>query len=243
MTFKHQNEKGARGDTQGRERPTSPSPPHEHAHEPPQRHPFLTALGEGLSEPILLMGETGVVLWGNQSAWRWLGVEPIHLLGRLLLSPATPRLTALQALSQGLASKPPQKTEKLLENGDLSQPVLGKGEQVLLREVSLAPNGARRFLVQVFGQSAASPPPPPAQPHDPAQAPQRKPSHVHYRSFGLSKRESQVARLAMDGLTQVRIAKRLRISPNTVHTHMKKIYKKLCISSRIELIRKLTGID
>ena len=49
---------------------------------------------------------------------------------------------------------------------------------------------------------------------------------------GLSGREVDVLRLLADGLTDVQIAQRLIISPHTVNTHLKTIYRKLRVTSR-----------
>lgn len=53
----------------------------------------------------------------------------------------------------------------------------------------------------------------------------------------LSKRESEVAHLIVEGLKNAEIAKRLHISPHTVSSHLKRIYTKLHIRSRSELVR------
>lgn len=51
----------------------------------------------------------------------------------------------------------------------------------------------------------------------------------------LTKRETQVARLAARGLTDVEIAAQLYISERTVGNHLYSIYRKLDINSRREL--------
>jgi len=55
----------------------------------------------------------------------------------------------------------------------------------------------------------------------------------------LTSREMDVARLAADGLTCREVAARLRISMNTVKTHLEHIYDKLGAKNRIELEHKL----
>ena len=57
----------------------------------------------------------------------------------------------------------------------------------------------------------------------------------------LSTRESQIARLYVDGLSYKEIARDLEISPATVRTHLNTIYRKLEVSSRIELLHRLGG--
>jgi DNA-binding NarL/FixJ family response regulator len=54
----------------------------------------------------------------------------------------------------------------------------------------------------------------------------------------LSRRERQVARLAVQGLTALDVAERLSISERTVETHLANIYIKLGIRSKIDLVRR-----
>lgn len=57
----------------------------------------------------------------------------------------------------------------------------------------------------------------------------------------LSAREDEVARRYVDGLSYKEIARDLAISPATVRTHLNTIYRKLEVTSRIELLRRLDG--
>lgn len=60
-------------------------------------------------------------------------------------------------------------------------------------------------------------------------------------SLGLSRREVEVATYAARGFTVLNIAARLGVAESTVKTHLKRIYKKLDVCSRVELARKLSG--
>ncbi|WP_433082458.1 helix-turn-helix domain-containing protein [Dactylosporangium sp. CA-052675] len=51
----------------------------------------------------------------------------------------------------------------------------------------------------------------------------------------LSKREIEVAGLVRKGLTNQQIARRLGITPHTVNHHLRGIFKKLDIVSRVQL--------
>lgn len=57
----------------------------------------------------------------------------------------------------------------------------------------------------------------------------------------LSKREIEIARAYADGGTYQAIAQRLGIAPSTVRTHLTTIYRKLEVSSKLELHARLEG--
>lgn len=57
----------------------------------------------------------------------------------------------------------------------------------------------------------------------------------------LSPREREIAQAYADGDTYHRIAERLRIAPSTVRTHLAAIYRKLAVSSKVELLKALQG--
>lgn len=59
----------------------------------------------------------------------------------------------------------------------------------------------------------------------------------------LSKREEEVVHSLADGLTNRQIGDRLKISPHTVKNYMFKIFEKLGVSSRVELISLVLGHD
>jgi DNA-binding CsgD family transcriptional regulator len=59
----------------------------------------------------------------------------------------------------------------------------------------------------------------------------------------LTAQESQIARLARDGLSNPEIGARLFLSPRTVEWHLRKVFTKLGIRSRLELARALPTSD
>jgi DNA-binding CsgD family transcriptional regulator len=59
----------------------------------------------------------------------------------------------------------------------------------------------------------------------------------------LTAQEAQIARLAHHGLSNPEIGARLFLSPRTVEYHLRKVFTKLGIGSRIELGRVLPGVD
>jgi DNA-binding CsgD family transcriptional regulator len=60
--------------------------------------------------------------------------------------------------------------------------------------------------------------------------------------MALTPRERDVARHVVDGLSDREIAERLFLSPYTVSQYVKRIYRKLDVSSRVSLTRLLLGI-
>lgn len=58
----------------------------------------------------------------------------------------------------------------------------------------------------------------------------------------LSKREIQVARLVAEGKRNAEVARELGISTLTVETHLKHIYAKCGIKSRMELARAIQDL-
>jgi len=59
----------------------------------------------------------------------------------------------------------------------------------------------------------------------------------------LTERELQVARLVVDRRTNPEIAEALFLSQKTVETHMRNIFRKLDVASRVEVARTLERAD
>ena len=56
----------------------------------------------------------------------------------------------------------------------------------------------------------------------------------------MTKSELAVAQLAADGFTNREIAERLFVSPHTVNTHLRHVFAKLRVNSRVALTRLAT---
>lgn len=59
------------------------------------------------------------------------------------------------------------------------------------------------------------------------------------RSLKLSGRELQIARAVFDDRTEFAIAAELGMSPHTVHTHLKRLHRKLGVVDRVQLILRM----
>jgi DNA-binding CsgD family transcriptional regulator len=71
-----------------------------------------------------------------------------------------------------------------------------------------------------------------------AQVPrQRRP--LDGTALGLSERERQVAELVAAGMTNKETAQRLYLSPKTVEAHLSRVYTKLNVRSRMDLLKAL----
>jgi|SRR5210317_1199680 len=59
--------------------------------------------------------------------------------------------------------------------------------------------------------------------------------------FNLSRRERQIADMLMGGTRVVKIADELQISPHTVRNHLKSCFRKMGVTSQVELITKFSS--
>lgn len=62
-------------------------------------------------------------------------------------------------------------------------------------------------------------------------------------ALGLSARECEVLEMLAAGHANKVIARRLDISPNTVKTHVARVYEKLAVASRTQAVQKARSLD
>ena len=63
-------------------------------------------------------------------------------------------------------------------------------------------------------------------------------NHAAIRSLGLTGRECEILELLASGQSNKELARRLGISPNTVKTHVARLYGKLEVRKRVDAIEK-----
>ena len=63
-------------------------------------------------------------------------------------------------------------------------------------------------------------------------------NHAAIRSLGLTTRECEILDLLASGQSNKELARTLRISPNTVKTHVARVYEKLEVDRRVNAIEK-----
>lgn len=61
------------------------------------------------------------------------------------------------------------------------------------------------------------------------------------QTLRLSKRQLEIVQCMFDDWTAARIAMTLNISQHTVHTHIERLYRKLNVNSRSELLVRVFG--
>ncbi|MGH3758467.1 helix-turn-helix transcriptional regulator [Actinophytocola sp.] len=69
------------------------------------------------------------------------------------------------------------------------------------------------------------------------------PGPTSERLSALSQREKEIARLVGQGMTNQQVANHLGVSPHTVNFHLRSIFRKLAISTRVNLGQLITQID
>lgn len=181
----------------------------------------LEALTAALPTPALLIGESGRVLWMNREAELRLECVGLRFGSERFYATTGGALAELVALALREAARPGALIAA--ETRETSPVWLAPGEAIVARRLTL--RGAAPCVLVCLHASAG--------PRDAGVATTR-------RVQALTAREGEVARLAADGYTVVAIAHQLNIAEATVSSHLKRVYKKLEVCSRLELAACIT---
>jgi len=63
------------------------------------------------------------------------------------------------------------------------------------------------------------------------------------KSLGITKREHAVLEQLAGGSTNKEIARTLHVSPNTIKTHVSRLYEKLSVSQRVQAVQKAKDLQ
>lgn len=67
-------------------------------------------------------------------------------------------------------------------------------------------------------------------------------NHAAIRSLGLTARECEILALLASGRSNKEMARALGISPNTVKTHIARVFEKLAVQKRVQAIEKARSL-
>jgi DNA-binding CsgD family transcriptional regulator len=67
-------------------------------------------------------------------------------------------------------------------------------------------------------------------------------NHAAIRSLGLTPRECEILELLASGQSNKEMARELAVSPNTVKTHLARVYEKLDVERRVQAIEKARSL-
>ena len=189
---------------------------------------ILAAITAALPIPALLLAENGRVLWMNREAEVRFGAVGFSVRGARFYATPGGLLAELVAVALREVRRP----GALLgaPHGEPSPRWLVRGETLMVRRVAL--RGAASSVLVCLHASV----PRHSEVHT-SSAPASTASLLGFE--GLSARETEVAALAAEGFSVVAIAHRLGIAESTVSSHLKRVYRKLGVCSRVELVARL----
>jgi DNA-binding CsgD family transcriptional regulator len=170
--------------------------------------------GPGATPGTIVVDRDCDLVAASDQAWRW-----IARLGLRQPNEAEPLPGFIYAITASIAATPGQRTAQVrLQTAD------GHWAVVHVDAISDGPFAADGYAITL--ESA----------HSGDLAP------LLMLAWSLTRREREVARLALDGLSSEDIAAALFISAHTVRDHLKAIFGKLGIRRRRDLAAALTGI-
>jgi DNA-binding CsgD family transcriptional regulator len=167
----------------------------------------------------------GRMRWLSHECQAWAESLAMPFGGRTLIVRRGDRLSLLAAFAQEVQSEP---TRTLGGGEPRWRQALGPHQRLVARRVPPTDGDPGGVLVCVREEAPI--------PAEVSLEPDR------LVGLGLTPRESDVAALSAQGYSLKNTAARLGIAETTVHTHLKRVYRKLCVFSRAELCyRLLTG--
>jgi DNA-binding CsgD family transcriptional regulator len=183
---------------------------------------ILEALAAGLPLPALVLnGER--ILWMNDEAKLRLGMAALAFGGSTFYVGQSRALAELMACVQAEITRP----GAALAQSQRQYTWLLPGESILVRRL---PGGESSAPCLVCLNSPA---PAPSEPHSPEEL---------QRAHQLTTREADITRLAIEGFSVLSISSRLNIAESTVCTHLKRVYRKLGVRSRAELVWRIASL-
>ena len=182
---------------------------------------LLRTLSKTIPEPLILLDGNGRVLWVNEDAKLWLDIKQVFFGPNLTLHTSSWKMEIIKRIAREVFKNPAFSPDpKALE----SIGIYPGRKELFWRFIDDENKEPSKVLFCVSEQR-------------PSRGNVLSPAVL--KKFGLTPREAEVAALAAQGFSMINIATRLNISKNTVHTHMKRIYRKLDVFSRAELSHKL----
>ncbi len=196
---------------------------------------LLQALAAGVPIPSFLWTHRGRLAWLNVAAERRLGILAMRYGSRRYYAGSKQTLEDLWRCAQRELDTPGW---NLTRGRDSLSRWMVPGEELVVRRVPSA-SGSPYSLVCFVPLNASGPPD--VDPWPCADPPAPAGPTVRPDLQCLSPRETEVAVLAANGYTALNIAARLGIAESTVQSHMKRIYRKLDVRTRVELALRVLG--
>ncbi len=182
---------------------------------------ILRTLSKTVPDPLILLDSAGKVLWTNEDAKLWLDIKQFYFGSNLSLHTTSWKMEIIKRIAQEVFKNPAFSPDpEVLE----SIGILPGRKELFWRFIEGEKNEKSKILFCVSEQCSSR---------------GNVLTPAGLKKFGLSPREAEVAALAAQGYAMLNIATRLNITKNTVHTHLKRIYRKLGVFSRAELAHKL----
>jgi DNA-binding CsgD family transcriptional regulator len=177
------------------------------------RAPVPPEAGPAPEPGTVVLDQDLALVAATQQAWRWIGI-----LGIPGPNEAEPLPGTVYALAAHVASSPERRPARVrLRAAD------GTWAVIRVAPLTTGSQAAAGYAVTLEA------------------APAEDLAPLLMRAWGLTRREREVARLVIDGLSTEDIATTLFISVHTVRDHLKIIFAKMGVSRRQDLVTALTG--